>query len=116
MIDDEGKAEIVEQSAGMLLYDYFKHLTSLSLFSRGGILALAEKARGTESYGMLISVMATVGVSAICSFSGASEIVTSRYRKHPPRYVNFYRVAAPVLLSVGVGAFIYMFAKTMAAS
>lgn len=117
MSDDIEEAEVPHQHPELLLYDYFKHLTSLSLLSLGGMLAMAEKAKGTESFGMLIAVMATVAFAAICSFSGASEIVASRFRAdRKPRQIGFYRVAAPVLLSFGIGGFLYMFAKTMVAA
>jgi hypothetical protein len=117
--EEEGRApaEPGRHDAEMLLYDFFKHLTSLALLSLGGMLALAEKARGTESFTMLIAVMATVALAAICSFTGAGEIVASRFRPNSKeRHIGFYRVAAPALLSIGVGGFLYMFAKTMVAS
>lgn len=116
MIDEEegapGGAD--QQAAELLLYDYFKHLTSLSLLSLGGMLALAEKAQGAGRMGMLVMAMATVALAAICSFSGAGEIVRSRFPgARRTSHVNFYRAAAPALLAFGVGGFLYLFARTM---
>jgi hypothetical protein len=115
MIDDEEDGAGA-RDAELLLYDYFKHLTSLSLFSLGGVLALAEKTKGTGGFAMLISVVLLIGAGAILSFSGASEIVRARFRREAVKHVDFCRIAAPALLSLGVGGFIYLFAKTMMAA
>jgi hypothetical protein len=111
MIDEEDDA--VPEDGEALLYDYFKHLTSLCLFSLGGVLALAEKVQG-RSTGLLIGALVIVGAAALLSFSGAGEIVGARYKRKPPgKHLNYYRVAAPVLLSVGLGMFLYLFLRTL---
>jgi hypothetical protein len=111
MIDDEDGAGPKDGEA--LLYDYFKHLTSLCLFSLGGVLALAEKVQARNA-GLLIGALAVVGGAALLSFSGAGEIVGARYKRKPlGKHLNYYRVASPVLLSTGLGMFLYLFLRTL---
>lgn len=93
-----------------MLYDYFKHLTSLCLFSLGGVLALAQNAR----VGLLVAVLLVIGSAAMLSFSGASAVVEARFKGKPlSKYANAYRVGSPILLSVGLGMFLYLFTTTL---
>jgi len=109
--EDEGKA-LDAVGGETLLYDYFKHLTQLSLFSLGGVLALAGPARGAR--GLLIAALVVIGSSALISFSGAGEIVRTRFQGKPTaKYLDFYRISAPILLSLGLGIFLYLFIKTL---
>jgi len=111
----EIEEELVETAhdAETLLYDYFKHLTSLCIVSLGGVLALVPNAKDL-SRGMIIAVLIVLGGAALISFTGAGEIVRARYRRKPlGKTVNLYRIAAPLLLSVGVGMFIYLFVRTL---
>ena len=107
--------ELVETAhdAETLLYDYFKHLTSLCIVSLGGVLALVPNSKDL-SRAAIIAVLAVLGGAALLSFTGAGEIVRARYRRQPlGKGVNLCRIAAPVLLSVGVGMFIYLFSRTL---
>lgn len=97
----------------MLLYDHFKHLTSLCLFSLGGGVALADKVEG-RSAPMLIVALVVIGIAGVTSFGAAGYIVEMRYTGKPlTRNLNRYRVASPLLLSVGIGMFLYIFARTL---
>jgi hypothetical protein len=99
----------------LLLYDFFKHLTSLALVTLGGVLVLAEKANGANARpDMIVAVLVLISASGIAAFSGAGEIVRSRYTGSKPLAVlKIYRVAAPALLGVGVGMFLSLFAATL---
>lgn len=92
------------------LYDYFKHLTSLSVLTLGGVLAISGRAEASRA--AMIAVVALVGISALLAFSGTSEIVrqktTGEVRE---KSLKLYRAGAPVALSLGVGAFLYLFLK-----
>jgi hypothetical protein len=96
-----------------LLYDYFKHLTSLCLFSLGGVLALAAQVKG-RGITLLIAALLVIGFAALLSFSGAGEIVGARYKGKPlTGHINMYRTASPILLSMGLGVFVYLFMGTL---
>ncbi|MBO9622971.1 MAG: hypothetical protein J7500_09695 [Sphingomonas sp.] len=107
--------EAVEAGADSttLLYDYFKHLTSLCVLSLGGVLALVPNARDLKP-GLIMGVLAVIGFAALLSFGGTSEIVRAGFlRSRMHKSVNSCRVAAPVLLSLGIGMFVYLFARTL---
>lgn len=96
-----------------LLYDFFKHLTSLCVLSLGGVLALIPNAKGAKPE-LIVTVLVVIGAAAVLSFSGASEIVRSRLLGKPAhRTLHFCRIAAPALLSVGLGMFVYLFMWTL---
>ncbi|PQM27549.1 hypothetical protein CVO77_02895 [Sphingopyxis lindanitolerans] len=112
---DEAKVSAAPgaDDADTFLYDYFKHLTSLSVLTLGGVLAIST---GTEAAGAsrasMIAVVALVGVAALFAFSGTSEIVRQKATgKIKSKSLTFYRVGAPIALSLGVGAFLYLFLK-----
>ncbi|RYD59885.1 MAG: hypothetical protein EOP60_00940 [Sphingomonadales bacterium] len=110
MIDED---ERPSHEGTAMLYDYFKHLTSLCLFSLGGVLALADKVQGRSTM-LLIGALSVIGASALISFTAAGEIVDARYKGKPlAKHLNFYRMASPVLLSLGLGMFLYIFVGTM---
>lgn len=109
--EDEGLA-LDAEGGEALLYDYFKHLTQLSLFSLGGVLALAGSAQSVRA--LLIAALLVIGSSALISFSGAGEIVRTRFHGKPTaKYLDFYRISAPILLSLGLGIFLFLFIKTL---
>ena len=110
MIEEDEKAPAEGET---LLYDYFKHLTSLCLLSLGGVLALAEKVQGRSST-LVIAALAVIGLAALISFSAAGEIVDARYKGKPlAKHLDLYRFASPALLSIGLGMFLYIFLGTM---
>jgi hypothetical protein len=111
MIEDE---ERVAGAGELLLYDYFKHLTSLCLFTLGGVVAMVDRVDAKSRFGLML-VLIVIGLGALSSFGGAAEIVRSRLKGDKPNYLSFYRVAAPILLSIGVGMFLYHFQKTLGA-
>ena len=96
-----------------LLYDFFKHLTSLSLLSLGGVLALSDKLSGRAAT-LLIGALGIIGVALIFSFTGSSQIVEARFKGRPlHKSIEICRIAAPILLSLGLGMFLYLFVKTL---
>lgn len=97
-----------------LLYDYLKHLTALCLFSLGGVAALADKVHGRSAISLVIALGA-IGLAAASSFVATGAIVDARLGGKPSgRGVTVLRHASPVLLSIGIGMFIYLFLGTRA--
>jgi hypothetical protein len=118
MTDDESNllaSEAPRRQGDLLLYDYFKHLTTLSLLVLGGILSLSQTERGAQLKlpGVLL-VVAVVALAGVISFSGSSEIARAHYQGDAPKRVDFYRKSAPAILSLGVGMFLFMFQKVLA--
>jgi hypothetical protein len=112
---DEAKVAVVPEldDGSAYLYDYFKHLTSLSILTLGGVLAISTGAgaEGAEK-GPMIAVIVLVGFAALMAFSGTSEIVRQKATGETKgKWLTFYRTGAPIALSFGVGAFLYLFLK-----
>jgi len=99
----------------LLLYDYFKHLTTLALLTLGGVLTLAQMADPADvKPWLMIVILVMVAAAGVCSFGGASEIVRARYTAQARlKSLNFYRVAAPSLLAFGVGMFLAQFVDSL---
>lgn len=93
------------------LYDYFKHLTSLSILALGGVLAIAQS-DGVDAppRALMYAIVTFVGLAAVLAFSGSSDIVRQKTRgKAPGKWQNFYRITSPACLSVGVGLFLNLY-------
>jgi hypothetical protein len=116
---DEAKVAVVPEleDGSAYLYDYFKHLTSLSILTLGGVLAISTEAGADKTTkGSMIAVIALVGFAALMAFSGTSEIVRQKATGQAKgKWLTFYRTGAPIALSLGVGAFLYLFLKGLPA-
>ena len=113
--DTTTAASDLPRDGELLLYDFFKHLTSLVLLTLGGVLVIAQAADPADvPRVVLIIVLILISAGGVCSFSGASEIVKARYTGSPSRSLQFYRQAAPILLALGVGMFLSVFVDTLA--
>ena len=118
MIEEEGPIQPSPQQHGhdreLLLYDFFKHLTSLVLLTLGGVLVVAQQADPADvKPAVVIAVLVIISASGICAFGGSSEIVKARYTNVPSRSLEFYRKAAPTLLALGVGVFLAIFVDSL---
>jgi hypothetical protein len=98
-----------------MLYDWFKHLTSLSLLTLGGVLSLSQVAEASEIKSTnLITVLVLVSAAGIMAFSAADQLVNSRVRGEPlPRQVRWMQRATPGVLGMGLGAFMYTFVRAV---
>lgn len=94
------------------LYDYFKHLTSLSILTLGGVLAISQREGAAPAAAKMYSVVGFVALAAVLAFSGTGAIVRQQsIGKAPGKWFNpnFYRIAAPAALSLGVGMFLALY-------
>jgi hypothetical protein len=98
----------------LVLYDYFKHLTTLSLLVLGGILTISQTEKGAlmKAPGVMI-VAGVVVLAGVISFSGSGEIARAHFHGDRPKRVDLFRKAAPVILSLGVGMFLFLFQKAL---
>jgi hypothetical protein len=110
MNDDEKPAH---GDGEAMLYDYLKHLTSLCLFSLAGVAALAGKVPDRSAKSIIIALV-VIGLAAFSSFYATGMIVEARFSGKPiQRNLKIYRHAAPLLLTVGIGMFLYLFASSI---
>jgi hypothetical protein len=100
--EDDGVPGQLHQGDGdLLLYDFFKHLTSLALLTLGGVLIVLKDVDPKDVKPIMVIIdIAVVSLSGILAFSGSSEIVKARYTGVAPgRSLEFLRRAAPGTLS-----------------
>lgn len=110
MDDDSAVAELPARDADLLLYDYFKHISSLVLITLGGLLLVLKDFSPKDLRpAFVLATFIFVSGSGIVAFSGTQEIVRAKATGKAPRWLNLSRIAAPNLLGVGLGIFLAMF-------
>jgi hypothetical protein len=107
-------SESPHRQGDLVLYDHFKHLTTLALLMLGGMLTLSqtEAGRSLKLPGIIV-VVAVVTIAGVLAFGGATEIARSHFHGDAPKRLDFYRKTAPAVLSLGVGMFLYLFVKAL---
>ena len=114
MIDDQNGVPVPQDSEA-LLYDWFKHLTSLSLLTLGGILSISQLVTegGFKKHTVMVLLVA-VGLSGVIGFTGAESIVQARTTGTPlPKSLHVMRKIGTATFGMGVGAFLYIFTKAV---
>lgn len=115
MGSDERIVEAGAVAPDLLLYDYFKHLTTLSLVALGGVLGLTEKVDPSPAKPVIVSfVAACIALSGVTALSAAANIAGisagKKARGISPR-INL-RIAM-LLLGMGAGGFVVIFLKSL---
>jgi hypothetical protein len=102
-----------DHHAAALLYDHYKHVTSLCLFSLAGGVALADKARGRWAV-MLVIALLLIGGAGVFSFGVTAQIVEARLAGRPlDGSASWSRRAPGMLLPMGIGILLYIFARSL---
>jgi len=114
-MSDDGKLPLRTFDDEALLYDWFKHLTTVSLLTLGGVLSLSQLAAAQDiKKPILIGVLIALAGAGVLAFSAADQIVRARASGSPlPKQVLILQKAASALLSIGLGAFLYIFVQAM---
>ena len=114
MIEDEEQVPS-DQHRESLLYDYLKHLASLSLITLGGILTISQMdATNDISAGNLATAIVLVGAGGGLAFACSTELAAGRYAGKPlSRTFNWSRRIAPGFFVVGIGYALAMFVDVM---
>ena len=98
------------RDADDLVYDYFKHMTSLSLVALGGVLTISQIPDAQPkpvSLGVVVVLLAAGGMSG---FAGMDEVVTARFDgKDASKRITLYRKLCAGMFGMGVGGFLAMF-------
>jgi hypothetical protein len=115
MIEDDTTQPAEPRDGELLLYDYFKYLTSLVLITLGGLLIVMKDFDPTDvKPGAIVTTLLIVSLSGVLSFGGAGEIARARYLGRPVKpSVNVARIVAPALLAIGFGHFLAMFVDSL---
>jgi hypothetical protein len=115
MIEDNETPKPGQRDGELLVYDFFKYLTSLVLLTLGGMLIVMKDFDPADvKPQMVIVAIIVISSAGVLAFSGAAEIVRARYAGTPPhRSLPFLRAAAPALLAMGLGLFLAMFVDSL---
>lgn len=99
----------------LLLYDFFKHLTSLAVLILGGVLLVAQASDPQDvKREMVVATLVLISAGGVFAFNGSSEIIRARSTGTPIRLsVRGARVIAPLLIALGVGMFLSMYADSL---
>ena len=86
-MSDEDKPSIaIEGDRELILYDFFKYLTSMVLLTLGGLLIVMKDFDPKDVKPMIVLLdIVVISAAGVAAFSGASEIVRSRYNGVPCR-------------------------------
>ena len=92
----------------LLAYDFFKHMTNLSLITLGGMVTLFGSIFSGASFkeDMLLP-MALTAAAGVAGFLGQIEVLQWAYRGGKlRRAAGWLRFLAPGLFGIGIGAFL----------
>ena len=110
-----GSDEAISEAAGtapdLLLYDYFKHITTLALVALGGALGIADERIPRDA---LALVVFCIGMGGGLALMGLLAVVRERVAGRPlPRSARWLRTLSGALFSFGVGTFLALFVRAL---
>lgn len=91
----------------LLLYDYFKHMTTLALVTLGGILTISQSLDTPVPLRDLATVVVLISLGGALSLHGLETIIKARLRDRAlPRWIHWYRTLAGGSFGIGTGLFL----------
>jgi hypothetical protein len=97
-----------------MLYDWFKHLTTLSILTLGGVLSLSQSADAKLKSSSLVTVVLFIAAAGLASFTAADQLMRAVANAEPiPSSVRWLQKGAAGLFGMGVGAFLYVFLRAL---
>ncbi|WP_336986686.1 hypothetical protein [Altererythrobacter aquiaggeris] len=107
---DRNSQTLLALSVDDRLYDFFKHMTTLSLVSLGGIVTIASEDVVVIRPIALATVVGLIAVGGIGAYAGMGEIIQSKVKgDNRPRRIAFYRSVSSLGFGMGIGAFLSVF-------
>ena len=115
MIEDDETPKPSPRDGELLVYDFFKYLTSLVVLVLGGMLIVMKDFDPADvKPRMVIVAIIVISTAGVLAFSGAAEIVRARATGSPThKSLTFLRAGAPGLLALGLGLFLSMFIDSL---
>jgi len=98
-------------------YDFFKHMTGIALVSLGGVFAFADGDGAQFERKRLVVVLTFIGIAGVTSLVMASSLATIEVKPEPhaqvARRIRIAQGIVSIMLSVGLGAFLFNFARAI---
>lgn len=115
VIDSESPIpEGSKSRATLLLYDWFKHMTTLSLITLGGLLSILQAGKADVRPGFLEAIIVLIAVGGIIGFDGQSRILKAELANEPlPSMLRWFRTIAVWSYGLGVGLFLSLFVESI---
>lgn len=111
MIDDDEAADGGLPFARA--YDFFKHMTGITLISIGGVFALMDNSAARLDSRSVVTVLAALGLSGVTCLLMTNALVTLEVKPEPhdkmARKVRVGLIMATFFLAVGLGSFVPSF-------
>ncbi len=96
--------------ADLLLYDYYKHMTSLILATLGGILSISQIGNVDVPIRDLLPALGLIATGGIAALYGMEQLIKARLSDVPPAaWVRWSRLLVSGSFGLGVGAFLGVF-------
>jgi hypothetical protein len=104
---EDALRKAADRDVDLLLYDYFKHMTSLALITLGGLVSIPQFAEvGFATREVAIPIL-LVTMSGTLALYGQEEIIVARQKaRRVPRQMRWCRWAISGSFGIGVGAFL----------
>ena len=115
IIDSESPIpEGSKSRATLLLYDWFKHMTTLSLVTLGGLLSILQAGKADVRPGFLEAIIVLIAIGGIIGFDGQSRILKAELANRPlPNMLKWFRSLAVWSYGLGVGLFLSLFVESI---
>jgi hypothetical protein len=98
-------------------YDFFKHMTGITLVSIGGVFALMDNSAARIDDKSVVTVLAALGLSGVTCLLMTNALVTLEVKPEDTakmaRKVRVGLIMATFFLAVGLGAFVPSFATAI---
>ncbi|WBH17982.1 hypothetical protein [Sphingomonas radiodurans] len=93
--------------ADLLLYDYYKHMTTLILATLGGILSISQLSGIAVPIRDVLPALALISFGGITALYAMEGMISARLRqKSTPSWVRWSRQLVGGSFGLGVGAFL----------
>jgi hypothetical protein len=115
-MSDETLSRAQGHDPTLRIYDYFKHLSTVSLIAIGGVLGLIQGGIKMPSLAILVTIC-VLGVAGIISMMGLNVIATAELKgglteKHS-KMLSLLQPLANMCLMLGLGIFLGVFMKVI---
>lgn len=91
----------------LLLYDYYKHMTTLILATLGGVLSISQISGIAIPLRDLLPSLAMILFGGVTALYGMEGLIRARVRRRPvPRFVLWARPLVSGSFGLGIGAFL----------
>lgn len=105
-IEDDALAATGEASAATLLYDFFKHMTSLCLATLGGVLTISQMDGFQVAARDLLVSLGLISFAGISALTAMETLIKARLNARPVPKMTLSRWVVMGGFGLGIGWFL----------